>query len=125
MDPLPPDTPVPSRYPGVPEGSDLQILLRRQVDSQFVDLATLLQLPRPDLGLEGGGNLTAAGLACKLISGISVLLYESSLPAVKGNTNKTTNTLGSGERFKRVLLGYLPWEHVGQEPKEDVVELLY
>lgn len=116
--------PLPSTYPEVVEGSELQLLLRRQVDSQFADLATLLQLPRPDLGLDGHGTLTAPGLACNVISGASVLFYEASIAAARNRKN-ATNRLSSSERFKRVLRGYLPWEHMGDEPQEDVVDLLY
>jgi hypothetical protein len=107
-------------------GSDGPIheLLRRQVDPQFRDLATLLQLPRPDVGLEGGGNLTAAGLICNIISGASVLFYEASVAAVKGRTS-ASNQLGSGERFRLALLCHLPWQHIGALPREDVVKLLW
>lgn len=116
--------PLPSRYPEVEVGSELQLLLSRQVDSQFADLAMLMELPRPDLGFDSGGNLTAAGLICNITSGASVLFYEGSIAAIKNKTNGT-NPWGSGERFKRVLRDHLPWAHMGDEPLEDVVDLLY
>ncbi len=72
------------------------------------------------MGLDGGGNLTAASLACNIISGASVLFFEASLPAVKGK-----GTPGSGERFRQTIRGYLPWEHMGAEPPEEVVRLVY
>jgi hypothetical protein len=124
MDPVPVAIPVPSRYPEIQEDGAIGELLRRQVDSQFRDLATLLQLPKPELGLDGGGNLTAAGLVCNIISGASVLFFEASVAAVKGTRN-ASNTLRSGERFRLTLMCHLPWIFMGKLPREDVVKLLW
>lgn len=112
------------RYPAIRE------LLRIQVDGQFQDLATMLQLPRPDLGLHGGCNLTAGVLLCNIISGASVLFFESSPDAVRGRTRgrnhpESPNTLRSGERFEATVRRYFPAEAHPQLERDRLVSILY
>jgi len=92
---------VPSDYPELRERPALREMLQRQIDMQFGDLVTLLELPRPDVGLHAGANLTTAVLLCNIISGASVLFYKPSLDGIRGRLTEA-NTLTSGQRFREV-----------------------
>lgn len=109
----------PSSYPELLPYPSLRRLVRWQVDMQFRDLRTLLQLPRRDVGLEGGCNFAAARLCFDLVAGASVLFYDSSAAALHERGTR-------GQRFKRLLATYYPWlsgfDAVVDEP---AAELLY
>jgi hypothetical protein len=93
---------LPSAYPEVLDRPALQEILRVQVDMQFVDLKTLLQLPRPTDGLEGGCNLTAAALVTSLIAGASVLFWRASIDALTQRGDRS-------ERFRSLVAAKYPW----------------
>ena len=115
---------LPSGYPEVADYPNVARLLDIQVDMQFVDLATLLQLPLEHLGLMGGCNLTATVAACSIISGASVLFFEASLDSVLGKLSDA-NSLRSGERFRRLVDNYFPWEDDEVVLLSDASSLLY
>jgi hypothetical protein len=112
---------LPSGFPEVANYPNVARLLDVQVDMQFVDLATLLQLPQEGLALRGGCNLTATLLACSIISGVSVLFFEASIDAVRGKDN----ALRSGKRFKRLVRDYFPWEGDEAVAPAEAATLLY
>jgi hypothetical protein len=99
------------RYPS------LKQLLEIQLDMQFVDLRTLLRLPRSDDGLNGGCNLTAASLLFSIVAGSSVLFYDASTTAMADGRQ-------SGRRFKELLARYYPF---GDDdlPREEAARVLY
>jgi hypothetical protein len=115
--------PLPSQYPELAVRPALRGMLRRQVDMQFADLGVLLQLPREDAGLHAGMNLTATILLCNMVSGASVLFYETSLDAVRGRRSDA-NPRGSGQRFREVL-EFLPWEQPEVVPRRVAADALY
>lgn len=101
----------PSDFPEVQAYPNLRALLAIQLDMQFADLRTLLQLPRPGDGLEGGCNLTAASLLFNIVSGSSVLFYDASTTAMADGRQ-------SGRRFKELLTGYYPFCDGDLQPDE-------
>src|SRR5262245_2329352 len=92
----------PSEYPEVEDFPFLRHLLAVQVDPQFEDIRTLLQLPAPDKGFEAGCNLTLANFLCSMIAGASILFYEANFKAFKSGR-------ASGQRFKDLLRDFYPW----------------
>jgi hypothetical protein len=116
-------TVVPSEYPEVEHRPALREMLRRQVDMQFIDLATLLELPRPDAGLHAGTNLTTTVLLCNIVSGASVLFFKPSLDAIRGRRTDA-NPMTAGQRFREVL-AFFPWEDSSDVPRHDAVRALY
>jgi hypothetical protein len=92
----------PSAYPELRPYPRLRELVSVQIDMYFRDLRTMLQLPRPELGLDGGCNFAAARQCFDIIAGASVLFYDSSVQAVHERRNR-------GRRFKGVLTQYYPW----------------
>ena len=115
---------VPSEYPELSGRPALSEMMRRQIDMQFVDLATLLQLPLAGSSLTAGANLTTTTLLCNIVSGASVLFFEPSLDAVRGRLSDT-NTLRSGARFRGVLDRYFPWADSGSVPQPQAIRALY
>ena len=81
---------LPSEYPEVQAYPNLKQLLTVQVDMQFKDLRTLLELPKTEG--QGGCNLTAAGVLFNVIAGSSVCFYEASAEAL---TRRGDRGLGS------------------------------
>jgi len=71
---------------------------------QMDDIASMLALPRHDLGLSGGCNLALTGLLSNVVAGCSVLLFEASLDSIWGSARSD-----SGGRFKELLIEYYPW----------------
>lgn len=114
---------LPSGYPELQEYPYLREMLRRQIDMQFTDLATLLQLPLPSHGLDAGANLTTTVLLCNVISGASVLFFEASLDSVRGRRT-AVNTLHSSERFRRTL-EFFPWDDLAKIPRWEAIDALY
>jgi hypothetical protein len=55
-------------YPHV-QGFVVQVL-----DMQFADVRAMLQLPRPDIGIEPACNFAIMSSLCNLISGISTTI---------------------------------------------------
>ena len=94
----------PSDFGAVQPYPHLRRLLVIQLDMQFADLRGLLRLPLKKAGIGAGCNLTAAALLFNIISGSSVLFYQSSMKALK-------NQSGRGQRFKELLGRYYPFEH--------------
>jgi hypothetical protein len=105
---------LPSEYPEVQSSTNLKRLLESQVDMQFKDLQTLLQLPRSDA--EGGCNLTAAAVLLNLIAGASVCFYEASAEAFSARRDRRT-------RFVDLLTRFYPWDQGGVAPAEGAVFL--
>ena len=106
----------PSDFAEVQPYRYLRQLLALQLDMQFADLRTLLELPRnghPD----GGCNLTAASLLFNFVSGSSVLFYDASTTAMADGRQ-------SGRRFKELLTHYYPFSD-GDLPAEEAARLLY
>jgi hypothetical protein len=115
---------LPSGYAELNGRPALAEMLRRQIDMQFAELATLLQLPLAGSDLKAGANLTTTTLLCNIISGASVLFYEPSLDAVRGRRS-AVNPLGSGQRFRAVLDAYFPWSEAGPVPRRLAIDALY
>jgi hypothetical protein len=65
---------------------------------QLDDVRSMLRLPLEDLGLTGGCNFAAAAVLFNVLLGASQVLYSG-----EGIRNQ-------GDRFKRFLLRYYPWE---------------
>jgi hypothetical protein len=106
---------LPSEYPEVQATPNLKQLLAVQVDMQFVDLRTLLELPKADL--QGGCNVTAAGVLFNVIAGSSVCFYQAS-------ANAFTQRGDRGARFVGLLREFYPLD--GEElSKEEASDLLY
>ena len=78
---------------------------------QLDDVAAMLRLPLPEVGIRAGCNFAAAATLCNLISGISTVLYK---PRTK---------MRSGLRFKELLKKYFPWEPT--EDKEENAKVIY
>jgi len=106
---------LPSEFAEVKGYPSLKRLLEAQVDMQFVDLRTLLLLPR-DI-LKGGCNFAAAAVLFNLIAGTSVCFYDPSEEALveRGTRSK---------RFREVLEKFYPWE-AEPLPKGQCVSVLY
>jgi hypothetical protein len=92
----------PSEYPEVQAFPHLRDLLERQVDMQFDDVRTLLQLPHPpDLG--AGCNLSLANILFTLIGGASVMFFRADISYFE-------RYKGSGKRFKALMREHYPWQ---------------
>lgn len=92
---------LPSEFPEVQSSPNLKRLLAVQVDMQFGDLRTLLQLPKVES--EGGCNLTAAAVLFNLIAGNSVCFYQASASVFTERRNR-------GARFVEMLRSFYPWD---------------
>jgi len=88
---------LPSEYPEVQSSPSLKQLLAVQVDMQFVDLRTLLELPKAES--QGGCNLTAAGVLFNVIAGSSVCFYEASAGAFTQRGDRGARFVGLLRRF--------------------------
>jgi hypothetical protein len=106
---------LPSEFSEVQSYPALKRLLENQVDTQFIDLRTLLHLPQS--GLEGGCNFTAASVLFNLIAGSSVCFYNPSKDVLEKRGNRS-------ERFKRLLTEFYPWQEELM-PKDEGIEVLY
>jgi hypothetical protein len=94
----------------------LKELLAIQVDMQFADVHTMLQLPSGEL--EAGCNLALANVLFVLISGASVMFLEADLAYFKKFGK-------AGKRFVRVLREHYPWQHDDALSAKDAAKLLY
>jgi hypothetical protein len=92
----------PSEYPELAAYPHLRELLAGQVDMQFEDVATLLQLPRPP-ELSAGCNLSLANILFTLIGGASALFFKADITYFKKHKD-------SGRRFRSVLRNHYPWQ---------------
>lgn len=115
-----PDVLFPSRFPEVANRPNVRALLAEQVDMQMDDIASMLALPRHDLGLSGGCNLALTGLLSNVIAGCSVLLFEASLDSIWGRAR-----FDSGGRFKDLLIEYYPWREDDALTPELAARLIY
>lgn len=106
---------LPSGFPEVQDRHHLKRLLAEHVDMQFIDVRTMLRLPMA--GLVGGCNFAVAAFIFNIIAGSSVCFYRASEKAFAARGER-------GERFKKLLEEFYPWEG---EPvaKAQAVELLY
>jgi hypothetical protein len=109
---------LPSHFQEVQPYRHLRQLLDLQIDMQFEDLRTLLQLPRREDGLRGGCNLTATALACNIVAGASVLFFEASPEALAHRGDRS-------RRFRAVMTGYYPWSASDGKRDDDGAEVLY
>ena len=115
-----PDLLFPSRFPEVADRPNVRRLLAEQVDMQMDDIASMLALPRYDLGLSGGCNLALTGLLSNVVAGCSVLLFEASLDSIWGSARSD-----SGGRFKELLIEYYPWRDDDALTPELAARLIY
>jgi hypothetical protein len=109
---------VPSEFDEVTAYPHLRRLLEIQIDMQFHDLRSLLRLPRPELDLEGGCNLTGAMLCCNVIAGASVLFYDASPAALEHRGDR-------GRRFRGLMTGFYPWSDDDDKRGAAGAEVLY
>lgn len=109
---------LPSHFEEVRDRPFLKRLLEVQVDMQLADLRALLALPKADIGLTAGCNLTTTMLLCNVIAGASTLLFESSLQAIRSRHE-------SGARFKSLLEEYFPWTDADALTGREAASLLY
>jgi hypothetical protein len=105
--------------PGLP--SDLEELVREQLEPQLVDAHAMLRMPiAGDAGLQGGCNLAVVQTLLSLISGASVALYK---PAGLHRSS------GSRKYFKDILKDHYPWNqerHIATARLDaDAAEQLY
>jgi hypothetical protein len=107
---------LPSEFPEVQASVNLKRLLKSQVDMQFQDLRTLLELPRSKT--EGGCNLTAAAVLFNLIAGASVCFYDASPQAFRGRGDR-------GIRFVGVLTRFYPWDPRGGVTPAEAAAFIY
>ena len=108
---------LPSEIPEVQEYYYLKRLLQAQVDMQFMDLRSMLLLPRKEIGLEGGCNLAATAILFNIIAGFSVCLFESGEDALRNRGDRS-------RRFREIIRQYYPWENEPVE-KNQFVNILY
>jgi hypothetical protein len=87
----------------------VQAFVQGHLAMQFGDVRAMLRLPLPHEGITNGCNFPAASWLCNLVSGISVVLYNS-LAATAGQPGHDR-----GQRFRELLRWYYPWL-----PAEDV-----
>jgi hypothetical protein len=109
----------PSEYPEVQSYPSLKRLLGIQVDMQFADIKTMLQLPSDKPGLDAGCNLALANVLFSMIGGASVLFFDADLSYLKKH-----NPNRSSARFKGVLRKYYPWrdgEAFARKKRRDVI----
>jgi hypothetical protein len=81
----------------------LRQLVAQQIDMQFADLHAMMRLPMDEVMPNVGCNLATAVHAFNLVTGASVLFYNSSPQSLRGDPRK------NGSRFKQVLTKYYPW----------------
>jgi hypothetical protein len=108
---------LPSQYPEVGEHKHLKMLLEIQVDMQFADAKTMLQLPA-SAELDAGCNLALANLLFALISGASVMFYRADLAYFKKYG-------AAGKRFMAVLREHYPWQPDDALASAEAAKLLY
>lgn len=108
---------LPSQYPEVAAYPRLRTVLSAQVDMQFWDLRTMLQLPRKDLGMEGGCNFAVVNGLFNIIGGASFLFFDADMVSMRSRSK-------SGDRFMAVLRQFYPWK-AEPLPKKKGTSLLY
>jgi len=105
----------PSEFPEVHACPQLKQLLALQVDMQFIDLRSLLELPRAEG--DGGCNFAAASVLFNIIAGSSVCFYDA-------NPSGLANRSDRSRRFLGILNDFYPW--VGEPVIKEVgVSILY
>ncbi len=87
-----------TRFPHV------QDFLVQVLDMQFADVRTMLQLPRPDIGIKPGCNFAIVSTLCNLISGISTTIF---MPSALLST-KIPTAYGSRRAFTNLVRDYYP-----------------
>jgi hypothetical protein len=85
-----------SKYPHVQSFFNL-------LDMHFSDVRAMLQLPRPDVGIDTGCNLALSGALCNILSGISTTVYK---PAHLLHENQSE--FGSGAAFQFLVRDFFP-----------------
>jgi hypothetical protein len=108
----------PSLLPELERYEHLAKLVEVQVDMQFADLWTLLQLPRHEQGLHGGCNLTAATLVFNLVAGVSVLFYQSSMEELESRRGRDKRFMRDRSPAHRALTTRIPVPILPREPLE-------
>lgn len=88
----------PSEIGGLSAYPKVMTFFRMHLDMQVSDIRSMMRLPLPRSGMDGGCNFAAAAAICNVISGISEVLYTP------------TDRAGGGVRFKELLQGYFPWK---------------
>lgn len=106
----------PSLLPELERYEHLAKLVEVQVDMQFADLWTLLQLPRHEQGLHGGCNLTAATLVFNLVAGVSVLFYQSSMEELESRRGRDKRFMRDRSPAHRALTTRIPFPYCPASP---------
>jgi len=99
------------RLPGYPRVQEFFNVL----DMHFSDVRAMLQLPRPDVGIDTGCNLAVSATLCNILSGISTTLYK---PAHL--LDDLQSAYLSGKAFQNLVQDFFPRWPPGAEdfPKE-------
>ena len=106
---------LPSEFPEVQACLQLNQLLAHQVDMQFVDLRSLLELPRAEG--DGGCNFAVASVLLNIIAGSSVCFYDAKPGGLTDRGDRS-------RRFNGILNDFYPW--VGESVSKSVgVSVLY
>src|SRR5688572_12840318 len=82
----------------------VQRFIATVLDMQFNDVRAMLQLPRPDIGIEPGCNFAIASTLCNLLSGISITIYKPSAVLHDGKSKYR-----SGDAFKALVRDFFPY----------------
>ncbi len=85
------------------------------LDMHFSDARAMLQLPRPDVGIETGCNLALSTMLCNILSGISTTVYK---PA--NLLHEVKSECGAGAAFRGLVRDFFPYTPPGAVdfPKE-------
>ncbi|SRR5258706_11701146 len=79
----------------------VQSFVVQVLDMQFADVRAMLQLPRPDVGIDPGCNFAIVSTLCNLISGVSSTIY------------KPLSGRGSGYAFRELVRTFFPYTPSG------------
>ncbi len=91
------------------ENINVQDFIRQILDNQFADVRGMLQLPRPDVGIEPACNYSIVSSLTNLISGLSVTIFKPK-SLLEGSVR---SKYGSGQAFQDLVRDYFPYTPSG------------
>ena len=82
---------------------EFRTLCEERLDPLLADIHTMLQLPRSEVGLEAGCNLSCALVLCAIVAGLSDEYFRATI----GPT--LCDKPSYEEKFREVLARFFPW----------------